>query len=217
MNKGKSAARGRRAENGVSLQTRGGHAPAKEDFPRDSVGKVVPPRSNEVPGRHVVESSLSLGGSTMDHKSFEINRLNLLNECLCATIENLARAQRIGLPVAGMGLSHTPFVQNPFAVPAMDPRTVEYPGFQHSPYNYNYGNVYPFGYTQPLAGWPAANAIPQTFVDPFVRERVGFSHTPNTQWTISPYAAEIERQRLQAYLARQQYEAMATGWRPFGV
>jgi hypothetical protein len=153
----------------------------------------------------------------MDHKSFEINRLNLLNECLCETIAVLARAQRIGLPSTGMGLSHAPFVQTPFGVPAMDPRAVEYPGFQHSPYNYNYGNVYPFGYTQPLVGWPTPTAIPQTHVDPFVRDRVGFSHTPNTQWNISPYAAEIERQRLQAYIARQQYEAMATGWRPFGV
>ena len=150
----------------------------------------------------------------MNHQAFEINRLNLLNECLCETIAVLARAQRIGLQSTGVGLSHSPFAQNPF-VPAMDPRAVEYPGFSHSPYNY--GNVYPFGYTQQVAGWPAGNTMPQTFVDPFLRERVGLSHTPNPQWTITPYAAEIERQRLQAYLARQQYEAMATGWRPFGI
>jgi len=214
VNKSKSAARGRRAENGASLQTRGGHAPAKQDFPRDSVGKVVPSRSNEAPGRQAIESTQSLGGSTMNHQAFELNRLNMLNECLCETIAVLARAQRIGLPATGVGLSHSPFVQNPF-VPTMDPRTVEYPGFNHSPYNY--GNVYPFGYTQQLAGWPTNTTIPQTFVDPFIRERVGLSHTPNTQWAVSPYAAEIERQRLQAYLARQQYEAMATGWRPFGI
>jgi len=156
----------------------------------------------------------------MDHKSFEINRLNLLNECLCETIGILARAQRIGLPSTGAGLTHSPFTPNVFGVPTMDPRAmVEYPGFSHSPYNY--GNVYPFGYNynaQPVAGWPAGQtALPQTFVDPFVRERVGFSHTPTTPWTITPYAAEIERQRLQALLARQQYEAMATGWRPFGI
>jgi len=159
----------------------------------------------------------------MDQKSFEINRLNLLNECLCETIGVLARAQRIGLPTSGMGLSHSPFVPNVFGVPTMDPRAVvDYPGFNHS--GYNYGTPYPFGYNaQAISGWPTAYAgQPQTFVDPFLRDRVGLgglSHTtpPNTSWTISPYAAEIERQRLQTLLARQQYEAMATGWRPFGI
>jgi hypothetical protein len=165
----------------------------------------------------VVESSLIQGGSTMDQKSFEIGRLNVLNECLCETIAVLARAQRIGLPATGMGLSHSQFVPNVFGVPTMDPRSmVEYPGFSHS--GYNYGNVYPFGYNAAIAGWPTATGLPQTFVDPFLRERVGLSHTTNTPWTITPYAAEIERQRLQALLARQQYEAMATGWRtPFGI
>ena len=156
----------------------------------------------------------------MDQKSFEINRLNLLNECLCETIAVLARAQRIGLPSTAMGLNHTPFVPNFFGMPAMDPRSVvDYSGFQHSPYTY--GGVYPYGYNaHSLGNWPTATTgVPQTFVDPFIRERVGLSHTslPNTTWTISPYTAEIERQRLQALLARQQYEAMATGWRPFGV
>jgi len=160
----------------------------------------------------------------MDQKSFEISRLNQLNECLCETIAVLARAQRIGLPTSGMGLTHSPFVPNLFGVPAMDPRsTVDYPGFTHSAYNY--GNVYPFGYNaHPVAGWPNVyNGVPQTHVDPFIRERSGlggFSHSamPNAAWNISPYAAEIERQRLQALYARQQYEAMATGWRtPFGV
>ncbi len=213
MNKAKPTARSRPAENGVSLPTRGDDVPAKQDFPRDSVGKVVPPRSNEASGRNAVETTLLQGGSKMDQKSFEISRLNLLNECLCQTIEVLARAQRIG--TTGMGLSHSPFVPNLFGVPTMDPRSVvEYPGFNHS--GYNYGNVYPFGYNAQYTG------LPQTHVDPFLRERVGLgglSHTslPNTQWTISPYTAEIERQRLQALFARQQYEAMATGWRPFGI
>jgi hypothetical protein len=160
----------------------------------------------------------------MDQRSFEINRLNQLNECLCETISVLARAQRIGMPTTGMGLSHSPFVPNVFGVPTMDPRAVvDYPGFNHS--GYNYGNPYGFGYNaQPISGWPTAYAgLPQTHVDPFLRERVGFgglSHTTpqNTAWTISPYAAEIERQRIQAlFAARQQYEAMATGWRPFGT
>jgi hypothetical protein len=217
-------ARNRPAENGVSLPTRGDNVPAKQDFPRDSVGKVVPPRSNEASGRLAVETTLLQGGTTMDQKSFEINRLNLLNECLCETIAVLARAQRIGLPTTGMGLTHSPFVPNLFGVPTMDPRSVvEYPGFNHS--GYNYGNMYPFGYNaHSIAGWPAQyTGVPQTHIDPFLRERVGvngLSHTasvPNTAWTISPYAAEIERQRLQALFARQQYEAMATGWRPFGV
>lgn len=219
VNKAKPTARSRPAENAVSLPTRGDDVPAKQDFPRDSVGKVVPSRSNEASGRHTVETSLLQGGTIMD-KSFEINRLNLLNECLCQTIEVLARAQRIG--TTGMGLSHSPFVPNVFGVPAMDPRTVEYPGFSHSAYNY--ANVYPFGYNaQAIAGWPTQyTGLPQTHVDPFLRERVGLgglSHTtlPNTQWTISPYTNEIERQRLQALFARQQYEAMATGWRPFGI
>jgi hypothetical protein len=63
-----------------------------------------------------------------------------------------------------MGLSHSPFVPNVFGVPAMDPRTVEYPGFSHSPYNY--GNVYPFGYNaQSIPGWPTQYAgLPQTHV-----------------------------------------------------
>jgi hypothetical protein len=220
VNKTKPTARSRPTENGVSLPIRGDDVPAKQDFPRDSVGKVVPPRSNEASGRHAVETTLLQGGTIMDQKSFEINRLNLLNECLCQTIEVLARAQRIG--TTGMGLSHSPFVPNVFGVPGMDPRTVEYPGFAHSPYNY--GNVYPFGYNaQSIPGWPAQyTGVPQTHVDPFNRDRVGpggFSHTtlPNTQWAISPYTAEIERQRLQALYARQQYEAMATGWRPFGI
>jgi hypothetical protein len=160
----------------------------------------------------------------MDQKSFEISRLNLLNECLCETIAVLARAQRIGSPVTGMGLSHSPFVPNVFGVPTMDPRSVaEYPGFSHS--GYNYGSVYPLGYNAPISGWPTQyTGLPQTHVDPFLRERVGFgglSHTsvPTTPWAISPYTAEIERQRLQALFARQQYEAMAaTGWRtPFGI
>jgi hypothetical protein len=159
----------------------------------------------------------------MDQKSFEISRLNLLNECLCETIAVIARAQRIGSPVTGMGLSHSQFVPNLFGVPTMDPRSVvDYPGFSHS--GYNYGNGYPFGYNAPVAGWPAQyTGLPQTHVDPFLRERVGLgglSHTslPTTPWAISPYTVEIERQRLQALLARQQYEAMATGWRtPFGI
>lgn len=155
----------------------------------------------------------------MDQKSFEINRLQLLNECLCETINALTRAQRIGSPSTGMGLSHSPFVPNYFGVPTMDARTVvEYPGFSHSPYNY--GNLYPYGYNaHTIAGWTSPATLPQTHVDPFLRERVGFSHTglPNTTWPVSPYAAEIERQRLQALFARQQYEAMATGWRPFGI
>ena len=215
-------ARSRPAENGVPLPTRGDDLPAKQDFPRDSVGKVVPSRSNEASGCHAVESTLLQGGTTMDQKSFEINRLNLLNECLCQTIEVLARAQRIGSPTGAMGLSHTPFVPNLFGVPQMDPRAVvDYPGFSHS--GYNYGGGYPFGYNPPsIANWPTGYTGPQTYVDPFNRERVGvggFSHTglPNTAWTISPYAAEFERQRLQALYARQQYEAMATGWRPFGI
>lgn len=220
-NKTKPVARGRPAENGVSLPTRGDDLPAKQDFPRDSVGKVVPSGSNEASGRHAVETTLLQGGKTMDQKSFEISRLNLLNECLCQTIEVLARAQRIGSPTGGMGLSHTPFVPNLFGVPTMDPRAVvDYPGFSHS--GYNYGG-YPFGYNTPaIANWPAGyTGLPQTYVDPFNRERVGLgglSHTsfPNTGWAISPYTAEIERQRLQALFARQQYEAMAT-WRPFGV
>lgn len=219
MNKSKSPGRSRSAENGLSLQKLKQEASAKEDFPRDSVGKVVPSRSNEVSRRQEDKESLVEGGKTMDQKSFEINRLNLLNECLCETIAVLARAQRIGLPFAGMGLSHTPFTPNFFGVPAMDPRSsVEYPGFSHSPYNY--GTGYPYGYNgQTLAGWTAQGAVPQTHVDPFLRDRVGFSHTglPTTSWTISPYAAEIERQRLQALIARQQYEAMAASWRPFGI
>ncbi|MBK9266438.1 MAG: hypothetical protein IPM54_42455 [Polyangiaceae bacterium] len=154
----------------------------------------------------------------MDLKTNEIYRLNCLNECLCETISVLARAQRIGLPSTGMGLSHTPFVTSPFGVgvPTVDPRSVvEYPGFSHS--GYDYRGMYPFGYNT-IPGWQSTpGAIPQTFVDPFNRERVGFSHTPTTPWQISPYAAEIERQRLQALLARQQYEAMVGGWRPFGI
>lgn len=159
----------------------------------------------------------------MDQKSFEITRLNVLNECLCETIAQLARAQRIGLPGGGVGLSHTPFTPNFYGVPTMDPRTVvDYPGLVHSPYSY--GNAYPYGYNlHSIAGWPAGHpGLAQTFaVDPFQRERVGLnglSHTglPNSSWTISPYAAEIERQRIQALVARQQYE-MATGWRPFGI
>lgn len=158
----------------------------------------------------------------MDPK-FEINRLSQLNECLCATIDILTRAQRIGLPSTGMGLTHSPFVPNLFGVPTMDPRqVVDYAGFSHSPYNY--ANGYPFGYNaHAVTGWPTGQtALPQTFVDPyrvdpFLRERVGLSHTPTTPWNVTPYAAEIERQRLQALLARQQYEAMATGWRPFGI
>ncbi|HMY15825.1 MAG TPA: hypothetical protein PKA58_05830 [Polyangium sp.] len=154
----------------------------------------------------------------MDQKSFEINRLNVLNECLCETIAILARAQRIGMPSTNAGLSHTPFTPNFFGVPAMDPRSfVDYSGLSHSPYNY--GGVYPYYNAHNLAGWTNTSALPQTHVDPFLRDRVGFSHTglPNTGWTFSPYAAEIERQRFQALLARQQYEAMAGGWRPFGI
>lgn len=152
----------------------------------------------------------------MDQKAFEISRLCQLNECLCATIDILTRAQRIGLPSTGVGLSHSPFTPSLFGVPTMDPRNVvDYSGFSHSPYNY--GNVYPFGYNaQPVAAWPTQQALPLS-VDPFVSQRVGFSHTPATPWTVTPYAAEIERQRLQALLARQQYEAMATAWRPFGI
>jgi len=154
----------------------------------------------------------------MDQKTYELNRLNCLNECLCETVSMLARAQRIGLPATG--LAHTPFASNIFGLPTMDPRSVaEYPGFSHS--GYDYRNVVPFAYgTHAIAGWPAGpSTIPQTFVDPFVRERVGFTHTglPTTSWTISPYAAEIERQRIQALLARQQYKAMASGWRPYGI
>ncbi len=223
MSKVKPPMRSRPAETGVSLPIRGEELPAKQDFPRDSVGKVVLPRSNEVSGHVAVETTLIQGDNTMDQKSFEINRLNLLNECLCQTIEVLARAQRIGSPTTAMGLSHSPFVPNVFGVPTMDPRAVpDYPGFSHS--GYNYGNPYPFGFNTPgIAGWPAGyTGLPQTHVDPFLRERVGLnglSHTglPNTSWNISPYTAEIERQRLQALYARQQYEAMATGWRPFGV
>jgi hypothetical protein len=223
VTKAKPNARSRPAENNVSLPTRGDDVPAKQDFPRDSVGKVVPPQSNEASGRHAVETTLLQGGTKMDQKSFEINRLNLLNECLCQTIEVLARAQRIGSPTGAMGLSHSPFVPNLFGVPTMDPRAaVDYPGFAHS--GYNYGNAYPFGYNAaPIAGWPAQyTGAPQTHVDPFLRERVGLgglSHTslPNTPWAVSPYAAEIERQRIQALYARQQYEALATGWRPFGI
>jgi hypothetical protein len=158
----------------------------------------------------------------MDQKSFELNRLQLLNECLCETIGALTRAQRIGLPSTGMGLSHTPFVPNFFGMPTMDPRldprsVVDYSGLSHTPYNYP--GVLPYGYNaHSFAGWTSPTALPQTHVDPFRSERVGFSHTglPNTSWPISQYAAEIERQRIQALLARQQYEAMAT-WRPFGI
>jgi len=219
VNKSKSAARSRSAENGLSLQKTTERTPAKQDFPRDSVGKVVTPGSNEASRRRDIEDSLLQGGKTMDQKSFEINRLNLLNECLCQTIEVLARAQRIGSPFTGMGLAHTPFTPNFFGVPAMDPRAaVEYPGLSHSPYNY--GTGYPYGYNgHTVAGWTGQAGVPQTHVDPFLRDRVGFSHTglPNTSWSISPYATEIERQRLQALIARQQYEAMAAGWRPFGI
>lgn len=147
--------------------------------------------------------------------SFDIARLCQLNECLCATIEILTRAQRIGLPSTGVGLSHSPFTPNLFGVvPTMAPRAmVEYPGFAHSAYNY--GSAYPF--YNAVAGWPTQQtALPQTSVDPFLRERVGFTHTPSTPWNITPYAAEIERQRLQALFARQ-YDPMATVWRPFGI
>lgn len=216
MSKSKSTARVRPAENGLSLQNSGEKSPAPQDFPRDSVGKVVTPRNNEVSGRHSIETALNQGGNIMDQKSFEINRLNVLNECLCETIAILARAQRIGMPSTGAGLSHTPFTPNYFGVPTVDPRTLaDYSGFSHSPYNY--GGVYPYYNAHNLASWTNPTATPQTHVDPFLRDRVGFSHTglPNTPWTLSPYAAEIERQRL--LLARQQYEAMANGWRPFGI
>jgi hypothetical protein len=150
----------------------------------------------------------------MDQRTYEINRLNCLNELLCETINCLARAQRIGLPTTGVGLSHSQFVPNFFGVPTMDPRSVvDYPGFSHS--GVDYSRVYPFGYN---TNWPTGpSTMAPTHVDPFLRERVGFSHTPTTPWQISPYTAEIERQRLQALLARQQYEAMASGWRPFGI
>lgn len=153
----------------------------------------------------------------MDQRTYEINRLSCLNGLLCETNKILTECLRIGLPTTNMGLSHSPFVPNVFGVPQMDPRFVDYPGFSHSGYDYRGG--YPFGYNTPsISGWPTSpSTIAPTHVDPFVRERVGFSHTPTTPWTVSPYTAEIERQRFQALLARQQYEAMAGGWRPFGI
>lgn len=158
----------------------------------------------------------------MDSRNYEIAQLNKLNQLLIETCGILAdRCQRAGLQ--GMtGLSHTTFGQNVFGVPAMgvDPRTVigdfSSPGFMHSSY-YPYG-VYPsYGYnTQSISGWPGSTVSPH--LDPFARERVGLSHTAvGTPWTLSPYEIAARQRDLQAQALRQQYEAMAVGWRPFGI
>ncbi|MDI1445380.1 hypothetical protein [Polyangium sp. 6x1] len=157
----------------------------------------------------------------MDHKTYEINNLRVLNDYLAQTIEVLARTQRIGLNrdfsrdmTGGIGLSHTQFGPTPFGVPVqgMDPRTVDYTaGLGHTPYG-----VYPYNYAmQGVPTWTGqpVGALP-TSIDPFYAQRSGLSHTTGTPWTgWNPLAAEIVRQRE---IARQQYEAWCRSCSSFG-
>lgn len=164
----------------------------------------------------------------MDIRNNEIAQLNKLNGLLIETCGILAeRCQRASFQGMG-GLLHSTFGQPVFGVPTMggvDPRSVvgdfSTPGFAHSSY-YPYG-VYPqYGFnTQSIVGWPGS-AVPATNIDPFLRERVGMgglSHTTvGTPWALSPFEIAARQRDLQAQALRQQYEAMAAGWRPsFGI
>ncbi len=165
----------------------------------------------------------------MNNQNLDIAQLSHLNGLLIETCRILSdRCQRVGLQGMG-GSPQATFGQPGFGVPTMggvDPRSVggdfSNPGFTHSSY-YPYG-VYPqYGYnTQSIAGWPGSNVSP-THLDPFIRERVGMggglSHTGGTTpWTLSPYEIAARQRDLQAQALRQQYEAMAAGFRtPFGI
>lgn len=143
----------------------------------------------------------------MDPKTYEINRLCVLNDYLTQAINVLSCAQRIGLN-GNIGLTHTTFGPNVFGLPVqgmgVDPRSVDFNvGLAHSPYGV------PFTFGPSIGAWPTTEPgrFP-TYVDPFVAQR-GLSHSPAQWGGWNPYTAELARQReLQAILARQQYEAM---------
>jgi hypothetical protein len=136
----------------------------------------------------------------MDHRTYEINNLRILNDYLTQTIEVLARAQRLNCQ--NQGLSHSSWGGQ--SIPGGQPVQpgIDFGGLSHSPYTY----PNPYG----LQGQIHCGGTPQTFVDPFAAQR-GLSHTPGvaaTPYNWSP-AVEIARQReMQALFARQQYEAM---------
>lgn len=154
----------------------------------------------------------------MDPRTIEINNLRVLNDYLNQTIDVLLRAQRLGVPTAG--LSHSPYGASPYAasifgtsmVPGLgiDP-TLQ--GLSHSPFA---GGV-PFGgaVPTPFGAIPTAGAYP-TVVDPFSAQR-GLAHTPFAhQAGMTPWSplAEIARQQqlVQALAARQQVNALYQTW-----